>query len=54
VYRATDTKLNCDAAKKVPRPEVAYNPEYLARLRREGRSSLKLQSIKADQIGNVG
>ena len=38
VYRATDTKLNREVALKVLLPEVADNPERLARFRREAQT----------------
>jgi eukaryotic-like serine/threonine-protein kinase len=38
VYRARDTKLNRDVALKVVLPEVANDPERLARFRREAQT----------------
>jgi serine/threonine protein kinase len=38
VYRARDTKLGRDVAIKVLLPEVAQNPERLARFEREART----------------
>jgi serine/threonine protein kinase/tetratricopeptide (TPR) repeat protein len=38
VYRATDMKLGRDVALKIPPPEVASNPERLARFQREARA----------------
>ena len=47
VYRVRDAKLNRDVALKVLRPEVAHDPERLARFRREAQllASLNHQNI---------
>ena len=49
VYRAVDTNLNREVAIKVLPPEVAGNPERLARFRREAHllASLNHQNIAA-------
>jgi eukaryotic-like serine/threonine-protein kinase len=50
VYRAHDTKLNRDVALKVLLPEVADNPERLARFRREAQI---LASLNHQNIGHI-
>lgn len=50
VYRARDTKLNRDVALKVLLPEVAHNPERLARFRREAQI---LASLNHPNIGHI-
>src|SRR6185436_13710801 len=50
VYRARDTKLNRDVALKVLLPEVADNPERLARFRREAQI---LASLNHPNIGHI-
>src|SRR5215831_7847390 len=50
VYRAHDTKLNRDVALKVLLPEVANDPERLARFRREAQV---LASLNHPHIGGI-
>src|SRR3954465_9010613 len=50
VYRAHDTKLNRDVAMKVLLPEVADNPERLARFRREAQL---LASLNHPNIAHI-
>jgi Tol biopolymer transport system component len=50
VYRAHDTKLNRDVALKVLLPEVADNPERLARFRREAQI---LASLNHPNIAHI-
>ena len=50
VYRAHDTRLNRDVAIKVLLPEVADNPERLARFRREAQI---LASLNHPNIGHI-
>src|SRR5580765_6719075 len=50
VYRARDTKLNRDVALKVLLPDVADNPERLARFRREAQI---LASLNHQNIGHI-
>jgi len=50
VYRAHDTKLNRDVALKVLLPEVADNPERLARF---GREAQILASLNHPNIGHI-
>src|SRR5262245_41943070 len=50
VYRARDTKLNRDVALKVLLPEVANDPERLARFRREAQV---LASLNHPSIGGI-
>ncbi len=50
VYRARDTKLNRDVAIKVLLPEVADNPERLARFRREAQT---LAALNHPNIGAI-
>jgi len=50
VYRARDTKLNRDVALKVLRPDVANDPERLARFQREAQV---LASINHPHIGAI-
>ena len=50
VYRARDTKLNRDVALKVLLPDVADNPERLARFRREAQI---LASLNHPNIGQI-
>ena len=50
VYRARDTKLNRDVALKVVLPEVADDPERLARFRREAQV---LASLNHPHIGAI-
>ena len=42
VYRASDTKLGRDVALKVLPPEMAHDPERLARFRGEARALAQL------------
>src|SRR5262247_1108455 len=50
VYRARDTKLNRNVALKVLLPEVANDPERIARFRREAQV---LASLNHPQIGAI-
>src|SRR5215831_16471130 len=50
VYRAHDTRLNRDVALKVLLPEVANNPERLARFRREAQI---LASLNHPNIAHI-
>ena len=50
VYRAHDSKLNRDVALKVLLPEVADNPERLARFRRAAQI---LASLNHHDIGHI-
>ena len=50
VYRARDSKLNRDVALKVLLPEVANDPERLARFRREAQV---LASLNYPHIGGI-
>src|SRR5262245_26329345 len=50
VYRARDTKLNRDVALKVLLPDVANDPERLARFRREAQMLASLNHPNIAQI----
>src|SRR5262245_9876300 len=50
VYRARDTKLNRDVALKVLLPDVANDPERLARFRREAQVLASLNHPNIAQI----
>ncbi len=53
VYRATDTKLGRDIALKVLPPEMAHDPERLARFRREAKALAQLDHPNIVTIHSV-
>ncbi len=53
VYRATDPKLGRDVALKVLPAEMAYDPERLARFRREAKALAQLDHPNIVTIHSV-